>query len=159
MSKKKVSDRNSDLFQNKTPNISNKNQLATPPTNPLDVKRDLTGLMNEIHCMNMRSLLGKKRREYIRERVQGLGGKQPKSKCINYKQYMLEQKDKREQETKRKEEERILGAHIFKKKTVVKGRGRWTDGKVKFGPNIGSFKGGVLKVSQSEINKITKNRK
>ena len=159
MSKKKALNRNSDLFQNKRPKINNQDQLLTGETDRLDVKLALNGFMNEIHCMNMRSLLGQKRREYIRERVKNLGGKEPKRKYVNYKEYMVEQKANREQEVKRKEEERILGTQILKKKTVVKGRGRWTDGKVKFGPSLGRLKGGVLKVSESEINKITRNRK
>ena len=124
----------------------------------LDVKKDLNSLMNEIHSMNMRSMLGEKRRDYIRERVKSLGGKEPKRKHVNYKEFMAQQKVKREEEAKKKEEDRILGTQIFKKKTVIKGRGRWTDGKVKFGPNVGRLKRGVLKVSQNEINKVTKNR-
>ena len=123
-----------------------------------DVKKDLDSIMNEIHCMNMRSMLGEKRRDYIRERVKSLGGKEPKRKHVNYKDFMAQQKVRREEEAKKKEEDRILGAQIFKKKTVIKGRGRWTDGKVKFGPNVGRLKRGVLKVSQNEIIKVTKNK-
>ena len=159
MPKKKVQDRNSDLFKKTNSKICNNKDLNTQQVKTLDVKRGLNGLMNEIHCMNMRSLLGQKRRDYIRERVQNLGGKQPKRRGVNYKQYMEDQKAKREQEKKRKEEDRILGTHILKKKIVVKGRGRWTDGKVKFGPNMGRLKGGVLRLNQSEINKITNHRK
>ena len=124
----------------------------------LDVKKDLNSMMNEIHCMNMRSMLGEKRRDYIRERVKNLGGKEPKRKHVNYKEFMSQQKIKREEEAKKKEEDRILGTQIFKKKTVIKGRGRWTDGKVKFGPNVGRLKRGVLKVSQNEIFQVTKNK-
>eukprot|EP00800_Vazella_pourtalesii_P009546 TRINITY_DN239_c0_g1_i1.p1 TRINITY_DN239_c0_g1~~TRINITY_DN239_c0_g1_i1.p1 ORF type:complete len:150 (-),score=44.79 TRINITY_DN239_c0_g1_i1:26-475(-) len=124
----------------------------------LDVKKDLDSIMNEIHCMNMRSMLGEKRRDYIRERVKSLGGKEPKRKHVNYKDFMAQQKVRREEEAKKKEEDRILGAQIFKKKTIIKGRGRWTDGKVKFGPNVGRLKRGVLKVSQNEIIKVTKNK-
>eukprot|EP00800_Vazella_pourtalesii_P009547 TRINITY_DN239_c0_g1_i2.p1 TRINITY_DN239_c0_g1~~TRINITY_DN239_c0_g1_i2.p1 ORF type:complete len:150 (-),score=43.86 TRINITY_DN239_c0_g1_i2:26-475(-) len=123
-----------------------------------DVKKDLDSIMNEIHCMNMRSMLGEKRRDYIRERVKSLGGKEPKRKHVNYKDFMAQQKVRREEEAKKKEEDRILGAQIFKKKTIIKGRGRWTDGKVKFGPNVGRLKRGVLKVSQNEIIKVTKNK-
>ncbi|KAI6656440.1 hypothetical protein LOD99_1236 [Oopsacas minuta] len=154
--KKQTSDRNADLFHIQKPKINNiKDEL---PNTRIAFQKDLNLIMNEIHCMNMKSLLGQKRRDYIKERVRGLGGKEPKRKYINYKDYMVQQKVKREEETKRKEEDRILGAQIFKKKNVIKGRGRWIDGKVKFGPNVGRLKRGVLEVSQKDIHVVIKNK-
>ena len=157
-----VAKRNVNLFDIKTKyhkqNVKTGKEIKPNP--PLDVKKDLEGMMNEIHRMNMTSLLGEKRRSYIRERVKSLGGKIPKRKCIPYPEYMVQQKSAKQEEARQKEENRILGLglQMKSKKRVVRGKGRWKEGKVKFTPNVGRLKGGVLKVSSQDINTVTKNR-
>ena len=79
----------------------------------LDVKKDLDSIMNEIHCMNMRSMLGEKRRDYIRERVKSLGGKEPKRKHVNYKDFIRKLDARKKRRRRRRIESQIFKSEDY----------------------------------------------
>jgi hypothetical protein len=143
-----------------------KKQLKQSSSLPMNFEVSMKSARYDVFKLGMRGMDKRQREDAEVERLVGLGAKRPKNKGVSYMEFKETRKKERDEMKAQKEEEKVSGVRIaLLRKSFSSAASSSASKKSKDGgiggiqTKIGSFDGGMLKLSAKDLAKIKGGKK